>query len=191
MTPSKICSKCRTTKPRTDFYKDERKRGGLTSQCKDCVKARQNAWNRTEAGKASLAKFRASNPDKMRAYVAAYGRSEKGKTYRKKYRATEKGKALKKRYLHKRYGGEDGLRKARRLKLDASETPERTAAWAKTNRAIRSGKLIPQPCACGNPKSQAHHEDYSKPLDVMWLCASCHQKRHYQKRTVSTNVEDY
>ncbi len=46
-------------------------------------------------------------------------------------------------------------------------------------RAIRSGKLIRQPCIrCGNEKSLAHHEDYDFPLDVMWLCQPCHKKRH-------------
>jgi ribosomal protein S27AE len=36
-----------------------------------------------------------------------------------------------------------------------------------------------QPCVrCGATKSLAHHEDYDKPLDVMWLCQPCHKQRH-------------
>lgn len=46
-------------------------------------------------------------------------------------------------------------------------------------RAIRSGELVPQPCVrCGDENSLAHHEDYDKPLDVMWLCQPCHKQRH-------------
>src|SRR4051812_42781748 len=38
-----------------------------------------------------------------------------------------------------------------------------------TQQAIRSGKLIRQPCEeCGDANSEAHHEDYSKPFDVKW-----------------------
>ena len=45
--------------------------------------------------------------------------------------------------------------------------------------AIREGRLKPKPCErCGNPNVVAHHEDYNKPLDVTWLCRSCHKNRH-------------
>lgn len=45
----------------------------------------------------------------------------------------------------------------------------------------RRGKLIPQPCEkCGTTEEiQMHHEDYSKPLDVKWLCVPCHMDEHY------------
>lgn len=43
----------------------------------------------------------------------------------------------------------------------------------------KRGKLVKKPCLeCGSKKSQMHHEDYSRPLDVMWLCRPCHMKRH-------------
>jgi hypothetical protein len=43
----------------------------------------------------------------------------------------------------------------------------------------RRGKLLQQPCGrCGSPDSQMHHHDYSRPLDVQWLCRDCHMALH-------------
>ena len=44
--------------------------------------------------------------------------------------------------------------------------------------AIKCGILTPSPCKCGNPDTEAHHPDYSKPLEVEWVCRPCHQKIH-------------
>lgn len=47
--------------------------------------------------------------------------------------------------------------------------------------AIREGRMYkPNTCEeCGaEVRLHAHHEDYSKPLDVIWLCTNCHKKRH-------------
>lgn len=50
------------------------------------------------------------------------------------------------------------------------------------NRAVRSGRIIKQSCShCGNINGEAHHEDYSKPLNVIWLCRQCHAALHYAK----------
>jgi hypothetical protein len=52
-----------------------------------------------------------------------------------------------------------------------------------TSRAIRRGELVRQPCeVCGNPRSHAHHDDYSKPLEVRWLCAGHHKRWHCENR---------
>lgn len=49
--------------------------------------------------------------------------------------------------------------------------------------ALRYGMLEKRPCErCGNHKAVAHHEDYSKPLDVTWLCTKCHAARHVELR---------
>lgn len=46
-------------------------------------------------------------------------------------------------------------------------------------RAVDSGRLVRLPCVvCGNPRSHGHHEDYSKPLEVVWLCAKHHGELH-------------
>ena len=55
----------------------------------------------------------------------------------------------------------------------------RTQCHNAVARAIRNNELSPMPCVrCGELKSLAHHEDYNKPLDVMWLCQPCHKQRH-------------
>lgn len=44
---------------------------------------------------------------------------------------------------------------------------------------VRVGHMTKQPCQiCGAAKVVAHHDDYRKPLDVMWLCQPCHTGRH-------------
>ena len=41
--------------------------------------------------------------------------------------------------------------------------------------ALRNKVISRGPCQrCGNTKSEAHHEDYTKPLEIMWLCRRCH-----------------
>jgi ribosomal protein S27AE len=59
----------------------------------------------------------------------------------------------------------------------ADEPASHNAAHDAVQNVIRAGKLKKKPCVkCGNPKSEAHHEDYKNPLKVKWLCKSCHMK---------------
>jgi hypothetical protein len=57
--------------------------------------------------------------------------------------------------------------------------PEKHAARLAVKRAVASGRLVSTPCEmCGHPKTEAHHDDYSKPLAVRWLCCRCHKRVH-------------
>ncbi len=57
--------------------------------------------------------------------------------------------------------------------------PEKRSAHAKARQAFLSGKITKKDCEhCGNVKTEMHHNDYSKPLDVMWLCKLCHESWH-------------
>lgn len=59
--------------------------------------------------------------------------------------------------------------------------PEKQEARQQVRIAVRSGAMVRKPCeVCGEPKTEAHHEDYSKPLEVMWLCHVHHRKQHYK-----------
>ncbi len=61
--------------------------------------------------------------------------------------------------------------------------PEKARARGILKWRIEKGEIIRLACEiCGNPKSQAHHEDYSKPLEVKWLCAKHHMGRHKELR---------
>jgi hypothetical protein len=60
-----------------------------------------------------------------------------------------------------------------------AEDARRVRAHNAVARAIRAGEVVRQPCCrCADAKSVAHHEDYEKPLQVMWLCQPCHKQRH-------------
>ena len=59
------------------------------------------------------------------------------------------------------------------------ENPDGYKAHTAVGNAIRSGKLIKEPCeVCGLVKVHAHHDDYKKPLTVRWLCPAHHKEHH-------------
>lgn len=59
---------------------------------------------------------------------------------------------------------------------------DRVSAGLKLQWAIESGKMPPAKeliCeACGKAAQDYHHPDYSKPLEVVPLCKSCHRRLH-------------
>lgn len=60
------------------------------------------------------------------------------------------------------------------------KNPEKYKAHNIVNNAIRDGKLSKGTCeVCGSDKVHAHHDDYSRPLDVRWRCAIHHQHIHH------------
>ena len=67
--------------------------------------------------------------------------------------------------------------------LYRANNPEKYKAHGIVGRAIRAGKLLHQPCeVCSNLEgNHAHHDDYSKPLEVRWLCPACHSEWHKAK----------
>ena len=74
----------------------------------------------------------------------------------------------------------DGLTAADRKRAWIEKTPKQVhVAHKKTEWAIESGALVRQPCElCGAIKVDAHHDDYSKPLEVRWLCRKHHLLHH-------------
>lgn len=69
----------------------------------------------------------------------------------------------------------DHLRKYRQM------YPVKYKAHTMVNNAIRDKKLFKEPCeVCNNMKTEAHHDDYAKPLNVRWLCSSHHKLWHVE-----------
>jgi hypothetical protein len=74
--------------------------------------------------------------------------------------------------------------------------PLKKAANAAVYNALKNGTLIRGKCEACAKKNQetksyyrvlAHHCDYSKPLDVMWLCVACHIEWHKNNKAVYPN----
>lgn len=62
-------------------------------------------------------------------------------------------------------------------KLQVKRYPERVYAREKLAKAVSSGKIKRGKCqVCGKENAHAHHEDYSKPLDVQWFCRDHHRE---------------
>jgi hypothetical protein len=61
--------------------------------------------------------------------------------------------------------------------------PIKQKARGITNRAIKNGLVRGEPdacedCGCTDENLTVHHKDYSEPLDIEWLCTTCHGRRH-------------
>jgi len=82
--------------------------------------------------------------------------------------------------------GQDAVRKARKAEQMRGyriKHAERHAARLAVRRAIQSGTLVRQPCElCGSSPTHGHHDDYSRPLHVRWLCPK-HHREHHAKAT--------
>lgn len=61
---------------------------------------------------------------------------------------------------------------------------------ALTRSYIANGLLAKLPCeVCQTTKSvQAHHDDYSDPLNVRWLCVAHHAEHHKKLKTVNKDI---
>lgn len=152
----KACRICNEVKHEEDFYKHPKMIGGRDSKCKECTKAavKANRDKKIDYYKQYDA-WRFQNDPRVRDRHAAY-------------RNTASGHA--------------SIRRSQ-AKWD-DENKEAKYAHGVVARAVRTGCLIkPSECPlCGeftpSRMMHAHHEDYSKPLDIEWMCFKCHRAHH-------------
>ena len=103
--------------------------------------------------------------------------------YHKKYRESEHGSAVIKAARAKHRASELGkITKAKGRIKWKQKNRLKVLAHKSVYRALAAGKLI-QPSACEgcsiqHQTLQAHHDDYSFPLKVRWLCSKCHIEWH-------------
>lgn len=126
--------------------------------------------------------------EKFREERRKYWAEHKGQLneHRRKYYAKNKIKikAQKKitRAKRRKQANEDVKRRRREYYGDAHK---------QVLRAVINGKLIKQSCeVCGCMETQAHHDDYNKPLEVRWLCDICHKKWHQDNKPIYIRRED-
>lgn len=106
--------------------------------------------------------------------------------YQREKRERNKANYVKKERRYYQNHRED-IMKRRKENTD----PVKLRARQMVRKAVLSGKLKrPEICFdCGLKKrTHGHHEDYSKPLAVIWLCAKCHSNRHHGIATVTAST---
>lgn len=61
-----------------------------------------------------------------------------------------------------------------------SKSPEKFLARAEVNKALRKGLIEKKNCFCGETLVEAHHDDYTKPLEIKWFCRQHHEDKHHK-----------
>lgn len=160
----KPCIACHLALPIAEFYIHPKMADGHLNKCKTCCKV---AAKKLREDKLNEVRERDRNRyrrdyEKRRTYASAYQRTDKGK---------KAAAASRRRY--------------------ADRNPERRAARIALGNAVRDGRIIkPGACQeCGAPgRIHGHHDDYSRPLAVRWLCVPCHTLAHYGERAVVRSI---
>jgi DnaJ-class molecular chaperone len=54
---------------------------------------------------------------------------------------------------------------------------------AMTGHYVKRGLIVKTPCKeCGSLNVEAHHNDYTKPMEVLWFCRKHHLEFHAQSK---------
>ncbi len=170
----KRCAKCRTVKQADEFAKHKGQPDGLQIWCRKCHgeirRARYRAAHPLPPPRSPEEAKRIKQEQRKRARLAA-----------SKVRA-ENADAMRQSKRDWRIKNQERVRKYRRDYY--RQHTEKVNAHNAVLNAVREGRLVPQPCTvCGSEKFiDGHHDDYSKPLVVRWLCRAHHKAFHIAER---------
>lgn len=161
----KSCIKCGRRQPLTEYYPHPKMGDGHLNKCKSCAKADADArWK-----------------EKMKDPMWADKENTRHRLKQAKARANGTAVVI------------DSAQKSEINRRYSERHPEKRAAHSIVTNAIKNGSLVSQPCeVCGSKNSEAHHEDYAKPMDVQWLCPKHHADRHIElKREIRWAQSDF
>lgn len=169
----KKCTKCGEIK-NVDDFKLILQRGKRVRQarCAKCVAVykREHYLRNQDKIKERARKWSKDNPERVKERRRKYYEENK-----------EKLKQKQKEYNSRSEVKERNAKRFREYRKDPEYRMKESARSA-VNHAIRDGKLTnPNRCSkCGKDGySEAHHEDYNKALEVVWLCKQCHEDIHH------------
>lgn len=146
----KSCTKCNQVLSVALFYRKNKTL--LRSACKKCTTS-------------STRDYYLKNTEKHRKLTKRY------------YRANKESIVEMNKAWAKTSNGAKSLKKAA-IKYSAANRKKVNAAW-RVGYEIERGRMRRGPCVvCGEPKTHGHHEDYDRPLDVIWLCPQHHKDVH-------------
>lgn len=161
---AKACNRCGVTKMLVEFHIGA-SIGGRNSICKECRKSDSKKYYESTAQRQRREAIDRYNRNRQKRLVQM-------REYHYNHRKERKEKLA---TTDAREKVNSRMREYRKL----PEVRRKDSARSALKRAIKSGKVIRKPCSkCGGEKSQGHHEDYSRPLDVVWLCRNCHSEIH-------------
>jgi hypothetical protein len=169
----KTCRECEYEKPLSEYYQHPQMKDGHLNKCKSCVKNRVKRYGETPELARKDVREKRSLP------VAVCQKCGIQFAFIKKKEAPRKfcSRKCSAQYIK---GVEAPKRKSQNKLRYVHKFPEKQSAHDAVKYALKQGRIIKQPCEiCGTESNvQAHHDDYSKPLDIRWLCQRHHADHH-------------
>ena len=106
---------------------------------------------------------------------------EKYLAYCRKYNAERRANPVRlARLIEQNKASDSKPERAKKMReYDRSRDRTKLRARQAVRDRVFNGTLKRKPCeVCGSKKSEAHHEDYTKKLEVKWLCPKHHKELH-------------